>query len=92
MKIQTCRGAKIDYVSPVLGLSAMHMALLSGSEDILDALIEMGARLEDTRLCNRDAERIAVNARNTEAVRYLQRRQDQKAGAQRLVYPRTQIG
>lgn len=70
----------------------MHMALISGSEDMIDALIEMGARLEDTTLCKKDALTIAESAGNIEAIRYIRRRRNEKGGAQRIVYPKTQIG
>lgn len=87
------RGAKVNYVSPVLGLTALHVALLNGSADMIDTLVEMGGRLENICLWDYGAKEIASKAGNTEAVLYLERMEKQKkSGAHRLVFQKSQIG
>jgi hypothetical protein len=68
------------------------MALISGCEDMIDTLVEMGARLENTTLCKKNALQIAESAGNVEAILYIKRKQNEKNGAQRMTYPKTQIG
>jgi ankyrin repeat protein len=83
------RGADVNYVSPGLGLTAMHLALISGSVDMVDELIQRGSRLEDVQLSAKTPYQIAQFANNTDVVLYL----NQLNGKSKpTLYQKTQIG
>lgn len=59
---------------------------------MLDTLIELGGRLDQVQLCNRNAKAIAEHAGNREAVLYMERLgRQQMQGGQRPRLQRTQI-
>ncbi|KAI6238281.1 SAM domain-containing protein [Aphelenchoides fujianensis] len=65
-------GGNVNYSSRGLGLTPLHLAVICGNAEVIDALVRLKAPLEKLSFKNKKAEKIALYAENKEAQRYIE--------------------